>query len=854
MSPARPTPLLPLPIDDALSELVESVRSDGAVVLRAPAGAGKTTRVPPALLGANCVQGQIVMVEPRRIAVRASARRIAAEQGFEVGREVGYRIRFERRESKATRILVVTEGVLVQMLQADPFLEGIGALIFDEFHERHLASDLALAMARRVREQARDDLALVVMSATLDPEPIARWLGDCPVIESHGRLYPVEILFEERPDPRPLPARMASGIRRMLDTGEGDLLAFLPGVGEIRRTAELLASLDQADVRVMQLYGDLGAKEQDAVLVRGARRKVVLSTNVAETSLTIDGVGAVIDGGMARTLRFDPALGLDRLELGRISRASADQRAGRAGRQGPGHCLRLWTEHDDRSLPTRDVPEVRRVDLASATLQLRAWGEADLDSFPWFEAPDPKSLERAHRLLSDLGAFGSDGSVTPLGHTMARLPVAPRLARLLVAGHRAGIPRRAALAAALQSERDVVNRPTGHRPVVATRRAESDLLDRLTAVEDHLRGGYGECALGPVLAGRVRQVERVANQLERLARRRLGTPGKPKGDADEALLEALLTAFPDRLARRREPESRRALMVGGRGVRLSGMSALGDEELFLCLELDAGGQRGDALVRRASRVDRAWLDASELRQETGAVFDEERQRVVGRRQTLYRDLVLEERQNDPGSEAAEEVLVVVAGERLDQVLPDDRELGELLDRWRCLAEWMPELGLPPVDEGALVALLPLLAAGRRSFTELRRAPWLQVLRGTLDHHQATALERHAPSHLEVPSGSRIRLRYTPGDPPVLAVRIQELFGLAATPTVARGKVPVLLHLLAPNHRPQQITHDLASFWNNTYPEVRKELKGRYPKHAWPEDPSAARPERRPRRKGSPKRA
>lgn len=847
-------PPMPLPIDDVLPRVVAAVGKTRSVVLRAPAGAGKTTRVPPALLAAAAVAGQIVMVEPRRIAVRAAARRIASEQGWRLGREVGYRIRFERREHAETKILVVTEGILLQMLQADPFLEGVGALVFDEFHERHLASDLALAMARRVREQARDDLALVVMSATLDPEPIARWLGDCPVVESRGRLYPVEILFEERPDPRPLPTRVAGGVRRMLETSPGDVLAFLPGVGEIRRTAELLGSLGGTDVRVLQLYGDLPAEQQDAVLSRGPGRRVVLSTNVAETSVTLDGIGAVVDGGMARSLRFDPALGLDRLELGRISRASADQRAGRAGRQGPGHCLRLWTEHDDRSLPPRDVPEIRRIDLASALLQLRAWGESDLRAFPWFEAPLPESLERAHHLLVDLGALSSDGAVTSLGQTMARLPVAPRLARLLVAGHRAGILRSAALAAALQSERDVVNRPTGHRPVVAARQADSDLLDRLWAVEDHLRSGYGECALGPVLAGRVRQADRVARQLETLATRHLGPTGPAADDPEEALLRSLLAAFPDRLARRREAGSRRGVMVGGRGVRLAEMSAVTGEELFLCLELDAGGQRGDALVRRASRVDRDWLPETDLRQETGAVFDTERGRVVGRQRTLYRDLVLDEREHDPGPEAAERVLVEAASGQLDQVLPDDRELGDFLSRMCCLAEWMPELDLPSLDPSALTALLPVLASGRRSFDELRRAPWLAVLRGVLDHQQSQALDRHAPSHLEVPSGSRIRLLYTPGEPPVLAVRIQELFGLADTPTLALGRAPVLLHLLAPNHRPQQITHDLASFWNNTYPQVRKELKGRYPKHAWPDDPVTALPERRPRRRGTPDKA
>ena len=840
----------PLPIDPVLPSLTAAVVEHGAAVLRAPAGAGKTTRVPPALQGSAIgSRGRIVMVEPRRVAVRAAARRIAYEQGQKVGEEVGYRIRFDRRDGPKTRLLVVTEGVLLQMLQADPFLEGVGCVVFDEFHERRLPSDLALAMVRRVREQARDDLAVVVMSATLDPEPIARWLGGVPVLESEGRRFPVETEFLDRPDPRPMPVQVASGVRRMLDRCSGDVLAFLPGVGEIRRTHELLEPIAQAGVRVLELYGDLGAEAQDAVLAPGGRRKVVLATNVAETSITIDGIEAVVDSGQARTLHFDSALGLDRLTLGRISRASADQRTGRAGRQRPGVGLRLWTAHDDRSLPPRETPEIQRVDLAATVLQLRAWGESDLSDFPWFEAPKTEALERAHRLLVDLGALTPDHRVTQLGETMARLPLQPRLSRLLLAGAAAGELPRAALAAALLSERDVVNRPAGRRPVVALRSADSDVVDRLEAVEDFLATGYGECALGPILPARARQVQRVAQQLERLVKGRRGAPRGAVTDpeAESPVLAALMAAFPDRLARRREPGSRRALMVGGRGVRLAEMSAVTEAPLFLSLELDAG-KGSDALVRRASKVERSWLPEALVSEETVAVFDSERQRVVGRRRLLYRDLVLEERDHDPGPAKAEEVLATAALADLDRAMPDDRDLHELLARIRWLGEAMPELELPTFDESDLEPLLPALVAGRRSFDELRRAPWLAVVRGVLDHRQSSALDRQAPSHLEVPSGSRIRLRYEPGEPPVLAVRIQEIFGMAETPRLAGGRVPVLLHLLAPNHRPQQITLDLASFWNNTYPEVRKELKGRYPKHAWPEDPSQAEPERRPRRR------
>ena len=847
--------LTTLPIDEVLPRVTSALCDGAAVVLRAPTGAGKTTRVPPALLRAGVAgEGRIVMLEPRRLAARAAARRMAEEQGWRLGGEIGYHIRFDRKAGPETRILVVTEGILVQMLQRDPFLEGVGAVVFDEFHERNLHSDLSLAMTRRVQREVRSDLKLAVMSATLEPAPIAAYLGGAAIVESAGKLHPVEVRYLERPDPRSLPGRVAAGIRQILAETVADVLAFLPGVAEIRRTAELLEDLGAGrGLRVLTLYGDLPAEQQDAVLRPGGRRKVVLATNVAETSITIDGVGAVVDSGLAKVMRFDPAVGLDRLELGRISRASADQRAGRAGRQGPGLCLRLWTRHDDRSLADHETPEIRRVDLAAPALQLLAWGER-LADFEWFEAPEPAALERAVALLEDLGAvrgIGEHPTVTRLGRVMARLPVHPRLARLLIAGHEAGVLRRAAILAALVSERDVVLRTPGERPAAAAN-APSDLLDRLEAVESVERTGYGETVLGPVHRGRARQVLRVAGQLARLAGGQLGKPPRAPKD-DDLLLRALLAAYPDRVARRRStgPRETRGVMVGGRGVRLAESSAVRDAELFLCVELDRGrsGERSEALVRQASAIEAEWLPAESLRTADEAAFDPERERVVGYRRTTYRDLVIAEAECDPGPEEAARLLAAAAGETLERALPlGERDVAAFLERVRSLRQWMPELALPAFDGDELRALLPGLAAGKRSFAELRRAPLLPILKGSLDHRQLKALERHAPSHLAVPSGSRVRLRYEAGKPPVLAVRIQELFGLRDTPAVAGGRVPVVLHLLAPNHRPQQVTRDLQSFWRRTYPEVRKELRARYPRHAWPEDPLAAEPERRPQRR------
>ncbi|HEY4596280.1 MAG TPA: ATP-dependent helicase HrpB, partial [Thermoanaerobaculia bacterium] len=665
-------------------------------MLIAPTGAGKTTRVPPALLAAGIGAGKrIVMLEPRRIAARAAARRMAEEGGLEgqwaLGREVGYQVRFERRAGPETRILVVTEGILVQRLQADPFLEDVGVVIFDELHERNLQTDLSLAMARRVLRDARPDLKLLAMSATLDPGPVAAFLGDCPVIESRGRLHPVDILYMDRPDDRALPGQIAAGVRLLLAATPGDVLVFLPGVGEIQRAAEALSG--ERDLAVLPLYGDLPAERQDEVLRPLSRRKVVLATNVAETSITIDGVTAVVDSGLVRRLRFDPATGLDRLELGKVSRASADQRAGRAGRQAPGVCLRLWPAWEHAALPERETPEIARVDLAGPALQLLAWGEPDLAAFDWLEPPDPAALAAATLLLRQLGALDDHG-VTAIGRTMARLPVHPRLARLLVEGHRRGRTKEAALLAALLSERDPF--PRGIRGAGPRRASRSDLLDRLDALEAFEKRKAPEADLN---AGAARFVLRARDQLVEMARREL--PGGEEGGAeDEPLLRALLAAYPDRVARRREPRSPRGVMVGGRGVRLAEESAVLEAPLFLCVDLDAGraGPLSEALVRKASEVEPEWLPG--LRTAVELEFDESRERVAAWRRTRYEDLVVAETEV-PSSDAEEttRVLTEAAAGRLDRALPlDDPEVASFLARVRSLAEWMPELGLPRFAE------------------------------------------------------------------------------------------------------------------------------------------------------------
>lgn len=835
----------PLPVDEVLPALLEGLAAHPAAILRGATGSGKTTRVPPALLDAG--EGQVVVLEPRRIAARAAAARMAEERGVALGGEVGYRVRFDSRAGRDTRLWTCTEGILLRRLQEDPFLEGIGALVFDEFHERSLDGDLALALARRIQEEVRPDLRLVVLSATLEAGPLAHWLGGAPVLDAEGRTYPVEVVHLPAHGRERLEDHVERGLREALEHGGagGDVLVFLPGVGEIRRCEERLAGLARARGRELAaLYGELDPRRQDELLrpARGAPR-IVLATNVAETSLTLPGVTAVVDSGLVRRLRYDPALGLDRLELGRIARASAEQRAGRAGRTAPGVCVRLWSPIEERQMVPAIEPEVRRLDLAGPYLQLAAFGERDPAAFPWFEAPRPESLERARELLERLGALDR-GRVTEEGRALARLPLSPRLARLVLEGARHGVLAEAALVAALLADRDPFRGGRDEPP--AERDADSDLVERVHAVERLEAGAASAAPLPTPGRGALRALLRVRDQTVRLVERVL-EPGQRDLPRDDALRLALLRAFPDRLARRRAPGSDRAVMVGGKGVQLAPTSAVRGAELLVVLDLDAG-RGGDARARLASAVEREWLDPARQEEAVEAWYDPGRERVLGRRVVRHDGLVLEEREHPAPDDGL--LLAEVARADLTRALPaDDRDLHAWIERVRCLADWRPELGLPVPDEALLGEIAAELAPGRRSLAELRSAPWLEHLRARLDHAQQVALEREAPERLPVPSGSHLRLAYERGRPPVLAARIQELFGLAETPRIAGGRVPVLLHLLAPSGRPQQVTDDLASFWNTTYAVVRKELRARYPRHAWPEDPWNAQAERRPRRRG-----
>lgn len=862
--------MIPLPVDQLIPELTSTLKTSATVIVEAPPGSGKTTRIAPSLIdaGLSDADRRVFLLQPRRVAARATAERIADERGWKLGHEVGYQVRFDSKFSKRTPLIVATEGILLRRLNSDATLEGVGTIILDEFHERSLNTDLILGMVRRVQQVLREDLKLIVMSATLDATSLEAFLA-APRLKTTGTLHPVELRY--RP-PRLRQNMMDHVVETVVLTAErstGDVLVFLPGVGEISRAMSALSlhpSLKGA--AILPLHGSLPLEKQNQVLRSSQQRRIVLATNVAETSLTLEGIRTVIDSGQVRVLRFEPAVGLDRLQLEPICHDSATQRAGRAGRLESGVCVRLWDEKSHRARAVHLDPEIRRVDLSSAVLQLFHWGETPED-FPWLDAPRADALVSAVRLLELLGAV-DDGSITKLGRSMVQLPVSPRIARMLIEGARLDALESVSLAAAMLSERDPFLRDSrvggrsqsnsgrrnqGRPPTKSQSRWDCDVTQRLHELQRFYDTGAGQTAFGEIHRGAAHTIRKVArqfvNSLQDLRLEPFGldqadtSPGQ-RGDAksDEAVQRAMLAAFPDRLARRRKSGDSKGRMVGGRGVKLAASSGVSNAELFLCIDVDAGST--EATVRQASGIDFAWLSPDALDDCEEQFFNPTRKQVEARRRKYFHDLLLNEQPTAISDEQqCVELLVSEAAKNLPSVMPDkNSNFASYLQRMRCLRGWAPELELPDCDDTLLVELVRDLSPRKRSFAELQNAPWLDWLKSRLTPEQQRAVELECPERIEVPSGNRIKLDYANGTAPVLAVRIQEVFSWTDTPRIAFGRVPVLLHLLAPNMRPQQVTDDLASFWSNTYEVVRKELRRRYPKHAWPEDPLTAEPVRK----------
>ncbi len=855
----------PLPIDEVLPELLSALKTHQAVVLEAPTGAGKTTVVPLAIRSSGLLdRGQLLMLEPRRLAARASASRMASLLGEQVGETVGYRIRFESQVSAQTRIVVVTEGILTQQLIADPLLEGISCVVLDEFHERSVHLDLALAFVRELLA-VREELRLLVMSATLDAGELSRYLGDAPVVHSTGRLFPVSISYLGRREDRSLTDRAASACALALknDPGGGDLLVFLPGAGEIRRLEARLEETPLPEQPLIQpLFGALPKEIQDQVLRPSDRRRIVLATNIAETSLTLPNITAVVDTGLVKLLRYDSRIGMDGLTVSRIGRRNAEQRAGRAGRTRPGRVYRLWSEAEQGQLPLALPPEITRVDLAPVLLLLLALNPGDPRRYPFFEPPGERGIEAGLDLLDTLGLLEpSRACLTPRGKKMAQLPVHPRIGAMLRYACANGLSEVGALYGALLQEPDIIFE-SAHLPDLAGS-DDCDMAHRAALIERFEQQGKtpGAARSAGVKVAAARRVVQAQKQLLRLCRRFWS--GDPRSSTECPQREhrrVLLSGFGDRVCRRRTPDSADGLMVGGRGVRLATESQVRKGAMFVALDADAGkrGAHSVSLVRRASRIEQGDLAAifpGRMVERDHARFDPDRKVVSPVAQLLFDDLLIEERPN-PGmaSAALEQVLADEASRAFAEVFKPSREFSGLVQRIGFAAGHYPQLNWPDVSESGLKSLLPDLVRGCRSFADLRKSDWHRALLARLTFKERRVLNEQIPEQLEVPSGRRVRVDYsaveTNGGLPIVAAKIQEFFGTTDTPKVADARMPVLLHLLAPNGRPAQITTDLASFWKEGYPQVRKELRARYPKHPWPEDPLTAKPTARakPRRR------
>jgi len=831
-----------LPVETVIADIKTALRHNSGAVLQAPPGAGKTTCVPLALLEETWLQGRrIVMLEPRRLAARAAAHRMATLLRETVGQTVGYRVRMDSRVGPATRIEVVTEGVLTRMLQSDPGLAASGLVIFDEFHERHLDSDLGLALCLDIQGVLNESLRVLVMSATLEVEPVAALLGDVPVIRCEGRVFPVETRYLGRRQNMPLEKDIAAAVARSAAAEKESILVFLPGAAEIRRVADLLRRTPPCkNWLVAPLFGNLTRAEQDMAIRPAAagRPKIVLATNIAETSLTIEGIRAVVDSGLMRAPQFDVRSGMTRLETLTVSRASAAQRCGRAGRTGPGVCYRLWSAEFHNTLKEKNRPEILEADLIALVLELSVWGVHDRLGLAWLDRPPGAAFAKARQLLKRLGALDESGTVTRSGRRMASLPLHPRLACMVMDGQAAGMGVLACELAALISERDFIRFAPGER--------DADLRLRIDILQDVKRNRTDLSGMDIDRAA-CRRILKAADDLRR--RLKIGAQKNAAGDIGRLLARA----YPDRIGRRRPGSHSRYLLTSGRGAYFYRREPLAAEAYLVAAELD--GDRREAGIFLAAGIDARCLKeqfGSRIRTTESVEWDPDRQGVVALKQQKLDALTL----------SAEPLKTPDPQKVLAALLTGIRRLGigclpwsKALQRWQARVLFIGRLGAggsdwPDVSDQRLSESLeqwlgPYLN-GINRLKDIGRAGFQSALQASLNWKQRQMLEQLAPTHITVPSGSRRPLDYS-GETPVLAVRIQEMFGLKETPVIAGGRQPLLLHLLSPAGRPAQITRDLTGFWKTGYPEVKKELKGRYPKHHWPDDPLNATPTARVRR-------
>jgi ATP-dependent helicase HrpB len=839
----------PLPIDALQADLVAACGRVRRLVLRAPTGSGKSTRIPQMLLDLNLVQGQIVVLQPRRIAARLLASRIAQERGVRLGGEVGYQIRFERVESAHTRIKFVTEALLLRQMASDPELKGVGAVVFDEFHERNLHSDVALALARRLQETHRPDLLIMAMSATLDTEGVAKWLGSAETLAADGRAYPVQVEYTHLPrnSTRPIWDAAAEQVRRVLsEEAEGDILVFMPGSYEIMRTIGAVRNLPESGgVDILPLYGELPPEEQDRAVKPSPGRKVIVATNVAETSLTIPGVRAVVDAGLARIARFDPHRGIDTLLVEPVSQASAEQRAGRAGRTGPGRCIRLWSQTDHEARPLREVPEIKRVDLSETILLLLSSGWGEAATFPWYEKPDDKALQRALTVLADLGAVDAQGKLTNLGRRMSVFPAHPRYARMLLAAGDLDCVYEVCRIAGLAQGRDILFRKVDDRTENARDSVEqedgSDFFPRLALLQRavEMKFDADACDRFGVHGQAARQADQAARQFLRLAEGQ-GLAVSDRVADPAAVRRCLLLGFSDRLAVRLDAGTLRCALVHGRTGELRRESSIRNAKLLVAAEVDEIQARGGVTtyLSLATAIEEAWLQElfpAEFSTVNQVRYDGSQRRVVTRVERRFRDLVLEAKERDDApSDAASRLLAEeVAAGRLE-LEKWDAPVDAWIRRVNFLSKHCPELGIPPFDEAARRMVIEEVCAGAVAYRDIRDRPVFGVVRGWLTHEQAMALESYCPEKIILPRKKHpARIEYTEDGQAEVEATVQELYDFPGSKLrVCLGKVPMVVCIQSPARRTQQRTTDLDAFWKGSYEGVKKELRGRYPKHEW----------------------
>ena len=839
-----------LPIWEIHSQIIDSLRTGNRLILSAPTGSGKTTQVPQMLLQSGLLgDGQVVILQPRRLAARLLATRVAQELGVKLGREVGYQIRFENVTSADTKIRFVTEGVLLRQMIDDPQLKGVSVLLFDEFHERHLYGDITLARALDVQENSRSDLKIGVMSATLDADLLAQYLRP-RVLTSEGRTFPVEIRYESEPsynDKRPIWEQAADAFSRYVRSGgQGDVLVFMPGGFEISQTIEAIRHTDEAKGFILlPLHGELPPNDQDAAVARYPQRKVVVSTNVAETSLTIDGVRLVIDSGLARIPRFDANRGINTLLVENISQSSSDQRAGRAGRTAPGVCMRLWSREEHSHRPPQELPEIKRLDLAEVVLTLKAAGVENLRKFRWLEPPDELSLTHAEELLADLGALGKHGTITPVGRKMLAFPIHPRYARMLLAAHEHGCVYQAALVAALTQGRDLLLRNVGRdtnqlREDLLGEKASSDfwILMRAWTYAAKNQFRLDACRKLGIHAVTARQVGPLFDHFLRIAKKE-GLDVEAREVKDEALQKCVLIGFSDRVAHRLDQGTLRCELVHNRRGVLARESVVQHANLFVAAEVrevEGKDEEVRTILSLATAIESQWLRElfpDDIEADLKVQFDPAQKRVVAAELSRFRGLALSARRVEPPpAEAAARLLAdeVVAGHL---VLKEwDHTIEQWILRLNLLSKWCPDFELPPITDEDRRHLIEQVCHGAIGYKDIKDREVRAVVQSWLSHAQRELLDKHAPERLSLANGRTPKVSYEASNPPHIAMRIQELYDVMQTPKIAMGRVPVLVHILTPGMKPVQVTQDLANFWREHYPRVKSELQRRYPKHEW----------------------